>query len=223
MQIIENKALVLRTRNPDKYSVIPKSKVVSEVDGVFEVAVKWGLDEVRVLKNLGVKNVPSPITARYDWPGRFKPMSHQIDTAAFLTLHRRAFVFSEPGTGKTLSALWAADYLMRTKQVRRCLILCPISIMHSAWVQDLSNSIIHRSAIVAHHQQATRRIEMVQGDYEFVITNYDGLKLIANEINNDGRFDLVIADEANAYKNVSTERWKALQKIVNCPKDLKLV
>jgi SNF2 family DNA or RNA helicase len=215
MQIVDNKALVLRTRNPEKYNIIPKSKVVNEVNGVYEVAVKWGLDEVRVLRNLGVKNVPSPITARYDWPGRFKPMAHQVDTAAFLTLNRRAFVFSEPGTGKTLSALWAADYLMSTKQVRRCLILCPISIMHSAWMQDLQNSIIHRSAIIAHHQQAARRIEMVQGDYEFVITNYDGLNLIADEIVNDGRFDLIIADEANAYKNVSTKRWKSLLKILN--------
>ena len=42
-----------------------------------------------------------------------------------------------------------------------------MSIMHSAWIGDISNSIIHRSAIVAHHQQASRRIEMVQGDYEF--------------------------------------------------------
>lgn len=215
MQIIENKALVFRTRNPEKYEIIPKHRIIQYYpNGVYEVAVKWGLDEVRVLKNLGVKNVPSPITARYDWPGRFKPMAHQVDTAAFLTLHRRAFVFSEPGTGKTLSALWAADYLMKTKQVRRCLILCPISIMHSAWMQDLQNSIIHRSAIVAHHQQAVRRIEMVQGDYEFVITNYDGLNLIADELVNDGRFDLIIADEANAYKNVSTKRWKALHKIL---------
>jgi len=214
MQIVENKALLLRTRNPDKYKVIPKFAVVGEQDGVYEIAVRWGLDEARVLRNLGVRNVPSPITARYDWPGRFKPMKHQMETAAFLTLHRRAFVFSEPGTGKTLSALWAADYLMRTKQVRRCLVLCPVSIMQSAWINDLGNSIIHRSAIVAHHQQASRRIEMVQGDYEFVITNYDGLNLIADEINNDGRFDLVVADEANAYKNVQTKRWKSLNKIL---------
>jgi SNF2 family DNA or RNA helicase len=215
MQIIDNKALLFKTRHPEKYEVIPKHKVVQYyANGVYDIVVRWGLDEVRVLKNLGVKNVPSPITARYDWPGRFKPMSHQIDTAAFLTLNRRAFVFSEPGTGKTLSALWAADYLMKTKQVRRCLILCPISIMHSAWVQDLQNSIIHRSAIIAHHQQAARRIEMIQRNYEFVITNYDGLNLIADEINNDGRFDLIIADEANAYKNVTTKRWKSLQKIL---------
>jgi SNF2 family DNA or RNA helicase len=123
-------------------------------------------------------------------------------------------VLSEPGTGKTLSALWAADYLMKRGEVRRCLILCPLSIMHSAWMQDLGNSVIHRSAVVAHHSQAARRIELIQEDYEFVITNYEGLNLIANEVNNDGRFDLVIVDEANAYKNPQTRRWKALNSII---------
>ena len=215
MQIIENKALLFRTRNPEKYSIIPKHKIMSEQDGTYEVAVYFGLDECRVLKNLGVKDVPSPILTRYNWPGKYKPMAHQIDTAAFLTMHKKAFVFSEPGTGKTLSALWAADYLMQRGDVRRCLILCPLSIMQSAWLGDLNNSIIHRSAIVAHHTQASRRIEMVQQDYEFVIANYDGLNLIADEIVNDGRFDLVIVDEANAYKTMTTRRWKALKYILN--------
>ena len=174
----------------------------------------WGLEETQVLRNLGVKDVPSPIIRRYNWPGKYKPMAHQIQTSDFLTLHRKAFVFSEPGTGKTLSALWAADYLMNIKHVRRVLILCPLSIMHSAWLGDLSNSVIHRSAVVAHHTQSSRRIEMVQEDYEFVIANYDGLNLIANEIVNDGRFDLVIVDEANAYKTPTTNRWKALRAIL---------
>ena len=214
MEIIDNKAVVLRTRNPAKYSIIPKHKILSEIDGVYEVAVYWGLDESRVLKNLGVKEIRSPITGRYNWPGKFTPMDHQIETAAFLTMNRRAFCFNDPGTGKTLSALWAADYLMQKKEVRRVLILCPLSIMHSAWMGDINRSVIHRSAVVAHHAQASRRIEMIQQDYEIVIANYDGLGLIAQEINNDGRFDLVIVDEANAYKNPSTRRWKALAAII---------
>lgn len=215
MEIIEDKALLFRTRSPDKYSIIPRSQIVEQYDdGSAEVAVFWGLDEARVLRNMGVKNVPSPIVKRYDWPGKFKPMAHQVETASFLTLHRKAFVFSEPGTGKTLSALWAADYLMQRKEVRRCLILCPLSIMQSAWMQDLNASIIHRSAVIAHHPQASRRIEMIQQDYEFVITNYEGLNLIAGEINANGKFDLVIVDEANAYKTVTTKRWKSLQSII---------
>lgn len=214
MQIVENKAIVLRTRNPHKYSVIPKHKVVAEKDGTYDIAVYWGLDEMRVLRNLGVKHAPSPITRRYDWPGRYTPMEHQIETSAFLTLHRRAFVFNDPGTGKTLSALWAADYLMNRGEVRRVLILCPLSIMHSAWMGDINSSVIHRSAVVAHHAQAARRIEMIQQNYEIVIANYDGLNLIADEINSNGKFDLVIVDEANAYKNPATRRWKTLASIV---------
>ena len=213
MQIIEDKALLFRTRNPDKYRIIPKHKVIPVQDG-YEVAVYWGLDEARVLRNMGVKDVPSPITRRYDWPGRYKPMEHQIETAAFLTMHRRAFVFSEPGTGKTLSALWAADYLMKLGKVRRVLILCPLSIMHSAWMGDINNSVIHRSAVIAHHPKSARRIELIQHDYEIVITNYEGLNLIAQEVSNDGRFDLVIVDEANAYKTNSTRRWKSLASIL---------
>ena len=215
MQIIENKALLFRTRNPDKYSIIPKHKVLeADDDGIHEVAVYWGLDEARVLHNLGVKNVPSPITKRYSWPGRYRPMQHQIDTAAFLTMHRRAFCFNDPGTGKTMSALWAADYLIEKGYVRRVLVLCPLSIMQSAWMQDLNNAIMHRSAIVAHHTQSSRRIEMIQQDYTFVISNYDGLALVAQEIISDGRFDLIIVDEANCYKNATTNRWKALASII---------
>lgn len=215
MQIIENRALLFRTRTPEKYALIPKSRVVQELEGGgAEVAVYWGLDEVRVLRNLGVKDVPSPITKRYDWPGRYKPMAHQIDTAAFLTLNRRAFVFSEPGTGKTLSALWAADYLMKLGKVRRVLVLCPLSIMDSAWMQDINNSIIHRSAVICHHPKAMRRVEMIQQNYEIVICNYEGLSLISEEVVKDGRFDLIIVDEANAYKSVTTNRWKALNKLV---------
>jgi SNF2 family DNA or RNA helicase len=103
---------------------------------------------------------------------------------------------------------------MQRGEVRRVLILCPLSIMQSAWMGDISNSIIHRSAIVAHHPQASRRIEMLQQNYEIVITNYEGLNLIADEINSNGKFDLVIVDEANAYKTVSTRRWKALASII---------
>lgn len=213
MEIVDNKLLVFKTRNPHKYSLIPKQKA-TPIPGGYQVAVWWGLEEVRVLRNLGVRDVPSPIFGRYDWPGRYLPMAHQKETASFLTLNRRAFVLSEPGTGKTMSALWAADYLMERGEVRRVLVLCPMSIMHSAWMQDIGSSIMHRSAVVAHHAQAARRIELIQQNYEIVITNYEGLNLIANEVNNDGRFDLVIVDEANAYKNPQTRRWKALKSII---------
>jgi SNF2 family DNA or RNA helicase len=213
MEVLDNKALRIRTRSPDKFKIIPKHHVQA-VDGGYEVTVYWGLDEARVLQNLGVKNVPSPIVRKYQWPGRYTPMAHQKVTAAFITMHRRGFVFNDPGTAKTMSALWAADYLMKRGDVRRCLVICPLSIMQSAWMGDIMNSVMHRSAVVCHHDKASRRIEMIQDDYEFVIINYDGLALVAKEIVADGRFDMVIVDEANAYALPSTKRWKALASIL---------
>jgi hypothetical protein len=101
MQIVENKALLLRLRNPERVlATIPKAQVVAQHPQGAEVLVHWGLDEARVLRNLGVKRVPSPIEGRYKWPGMFKPFTHQRITASFLTLNKRAFCFNEPGTGE---------------------------------------------------------------------------------------------------------------------------
>lgn len=215
MHIVDNKILVFRTRNPGRYALIPKSRGLGEVaPGIHEVAVHWGLDEVRVLRNLGVKNVPSPIQGTYKWPGRFKPFDHQIATASFLTVNNRAYCLNEAGTGKTLSCLWAADYLMTKGFVRRCLIVCPLSIMEAAWMKDIMQSVIHRKAAIAHSSSMERRIAIVEEDYEFIIVNYDGVEGIAGAIKRSGDFDLVIADEINFVKNASTRRWKALNSIL---------
>ena len=210
MQIIENKALLLKVREPGRITtVIPKSKQVGE----HEVLVRWGLEEVQVLKNLKMKNVPSPIEAHYDWPGLYKPFAHQKTTSAFLTMHRRAFCFNEQGTGKTSSVIWASDYLMNAGVIRRVLVLCPLSIMASAWESDLFKFAMHRTVAIAHSYSRDKRIEAVQSDAEYVIVNYDGLEIIADAVKKE-EFDLIVVDEANAYKNVSTRRWKVLNSLI---------
>lgn len=209
MQVIDNKALLLNVRNPGRITtVIPKSKDMG--DG--KVLVHWNLEEAQVLKNLKIKDVPSPILGRYNWPGRYKPFEHQKDTASFLTLHRRAFCLNEQGTGKTGSAIWAADYLMKIGKIKRVLIICPLSIMDSAWRGDLFNFAMHRTVDIAHGAR-DKRVKIVNSDAEFVIINYDGLNIVEEEIKKAG-FDLIIVDEANAYKNAQTTRWKTLNRIL---------
>ena len=87
MKIVENKALLLTTKNyASVIAVIPKSKLVETNGSTGRVLVHWGLDETQVLRNLGFKNVPSPILGNYAWPGMYKPYEHQKTTATFLTL-----------------------------------------------------------------------------------------------------------------------------------------
>lgn len=213
MQIIDNKALLLRLKNPRPVlDTIPNSKLVNSLDGASEVLVKWGLNEAQTLARLNIKNVPSTIKKDYNWPGFNKPMSHQIETASFLTLHKRAFCFNEQGTGKTASCIWAADYLMKKGVINRVLIICPLSIMQSAWQQDLFGFAMHRRVAIA-HGRAEKRKEIIESDAEFVIINYDGVEVILKDLQGAG-FDLIIVDEANAYKNTSTRRWKCLNNLM---------
>lgn len=210
MQIIENKALLLKVKEPGRITtIIPKAKQV----GDHEVLVKWGLEEAQVLKNLRLKNVPSPIDAQYDWPGLHRPFAHQRTTAAFLTLHRRAFCFNEQGTGKTSSVIWAADYLMNLGFIKRVLVLCPLSIMSSAWEADLFKFAMHRTVAIAHSYSREKRIAAVQSEAEFVVVNFDGLDIIKDAVKDSG-FDLIVVDEANAYKTVTTKRWKTLNSVI---------
>ena len=213
MQIIDNRALMFNTRKGSQITaLIPKSKVVDSKDGVDRIVVNWDYDESRLLRNLGVRNVPSPIIGRYEWPGMYTPFDHQRDTAAFLATHPRCFVFNEAGTGKTAAAAWAADYLMNKGQVTKVLIVCPVSIMDTAWRADLFRTLMHRKVAIAQGSR-TQRTKVLQGDYEFVIINFDGVKVVREELAGYG-FDLIIVDEANAVKSVSTDRWKTLASLV---------
>lgn len=217
MEIIENKLLVINTHNPSKItSNIPKSRVVDEADHpkgkLYQVAVNWGIDEALVLKNLGYSKTPSPIEGRYKWSGFFKPFQHQMETASFLTMNKKCFVLNEAGTGKTASVAWAADYLMRMGKVKRALVVCPLSIMSSAWQSDLFKTVMSRRVEVAYGSAAVRK-KIVNGNAEFVIINYDGIEIVQDEIEAGG-FDLIICDEATNLKNTSTRRWKLVNKIV---------
>jgi SNF2 family DNA or RNA helicase len=217
MEIIQNQAVKITVSEhiaPHITKYIPKSEVLQYRDNLAEMLVYWGIPEmVRLNQIINLKEtLPSPIKRDYEYPGLYRPFDHQRTTAEFLTVHQRAFCFNEAGTGKTSSVIWATDYLMSLGEVKRALVICPLSIMFSAWQTDILNTAMHRSVAVA-HGEPKKRAKIIQGGYEFVIINYDGVKIVADEIKNGG-FDLIIVDEANAYKSPSTTRWKTLAKIL---------
>lgn len=213
MQIIDNRALLFNTRKAEQITaLIPKSKILQQNGDMSQILVNWDFDSTQLLRNIGIKDVPSPITAKYAWPGVYQPFDHQRTTAEFLTLHPRCFVFNEAGTGKTSAAAWAADYLMNQGRVKRVLVVCPVSIMDTAWRSDLFKTVMHRTVAIAQGSRE-KRAAIINGGYEFVIINFDGVKVVTAELAAGG-FDLIIVDEANAVKSVTTDRWKALASLL---------
>lgn len=158
--------------------------------------------------------------SEYEWPRPhgFTPFVHQKSTAEFLISNRKAFCFNEQGTGKTASVIWAVDYLMHIGVIRRVLVICPLSIMKSAWQGDLFKFALHRTVSVA-YGSARKRKEIINAGAEFVIINFDGVGIVKDEII-DGGFDLIVVDEASAYKNAQTSRWKDLRDLTRVIKGL---
>jgi SNF2 family DNA or RNA helicase len=215
VNIVEDQAVRFKIES-SKVSLITdyleRSQVLEDNGKEADVLVYWGIEEMQRLVKVCGDKVPSPIQRDYKWPGMYTPFKHQETTAAFLSLQDRAFCFNEAGTGKTSSVIWAADYLMSQGLIKRVLIICPLSIMYSAWQADIFKTSMHRSVAVA-YGDAEKRKKIINGVYEFVIINYDGVSIVADEINKLG-FDLIVVDEANAYKTATTKRFKTLSKIL---------
>jgi SNF2 family DNA or RNA helicase len=212
MLVVERaKALALKLNNPNRVlDSIPTARPY-EVRGIPIVVTPHRLDEVKVLNNLGIR-APSPILHYYDWPGQFKPFDHQKQTAAFLTLQQRGLVLNEIGTGKTQSALWAADYLIKMRHVKKVLILSPLSTLERVWGDAIFKEFAHRKFVVL-HGTAERRLKLLRTDVDFYIINHDGFPIIKDEC--EGMFDLVIVDEAAVLRNPSTRRFKIFRKWID--------
>jgi SNF2 family DNA or RNA helicase len=217
MELIDNKVISIKLKDQSAQIIldnIEKSEIINRSDGVTNVAVYWGLDEMTRLNQLlrFRKPLPSPITRDYNWPGLYKPFDHQKVTSEFLSINPKSFCFNEAGTGKTSSALWASDYLMTQGKINKVLIICPLSIMYSAWQADVFNTCMHRTSVVCHGTR-DKREKILNNEYDFYIINYDGVGIVKEQIARMD-FDLIIIDEANAYKSTTTTRWKILSKLL---------
>lgn len=212
----EKKAVVLKLRNPSRVTTVIPTAIVVDHKGQKLVAVPHRPDETRVLRNLGFE-VPDPMPIHYVFPkvsGRHDPFAAQRDTASFLAMHSRAFCLNGMGTGKTNSALWAYDYLRRTKQVQKMLVVCPLSTMERTWADSVFNTFPHLDAVVLHGTRE-RRQKLLKQDVNVYIINIDGLAAIKDELAKRPDIDLIVVDELALARNSGTDRWKLLNTICN--------
>jgi len=184
---------------PDTYCAVPNS-----------------LDCARVLNNIGIP-VPSPIMSYYDWPGRYKPRWYQHETSSFLTLNPRCYCLSAPRTGKTLSSLWAADYLRTIGKVQKTLIVAPLSTLWDVWEQNIFESFPFRTFCVLYGTRA-KRIELLSKPFDFYITNHHGVQLLEKDLRERPDINLVIIDEIAELrnsKNKSGTLWAPMNRVLN--------
>ncbi len=204
----------MKVRDPKRVTtVIPTAKVVTH-KGQELVAVPHEIDAVRVLRNLGIM-APSPIRSYYTWSGQYSPFYAQLETAAFLTLHDNAFVLNQIGTGKTIAALWAYDYLRKVGKAHKVLVVTPLSTLERVWGDEVYCHFPHLKFVVL-HGSVERRLKLLATDADVYLINHDGIKIqkVLSALATRPDIDLVIVDEiSQVARTAGTEKWKALRTI----------
>lgn len=155
--------------------------------------------------------VPAPIAIRYPWKdaGAFQT---QRTTAALLTMNRRAYVLSEMGTGKTRAALYAIHWMLMRNEIRKVLIVAPLSTLDHVWAYEIMRYFPELTSVTVYGTKA-RRLKRLNEQADIYIINHHGVgtvlpELIAKE------FDVVLVDELATFRNKSTGLWKNLNDLI---------
>lgn len=212
----KSRNLVLNLREPQRVlDLIPHAKTL-DVGGRQLLAVPHRADEVRILRNLGM-DAPPPAASYYDYPGMFAPFAHQKATVEFLTTNPRAYCLSGLGSGKTLCGLWGYDFLRQEGLARVALVVSPLSTLERAWGDEIGQHFCHLEYAVLHGSAEKRLKLLASSDYDLYIINHDGIKnpQVLEALCQREDIDLVMIDELASFRTKGTDRWKALDRLVN--------
>lgn len=208
----ESRRIVLNARDPDQItSLIPRSRKIV-FRGQPLVAVYHGIEETRLLNNLGLK-IPSPAKYHYAFPGRHKPFEVQKQVVDHLVLNPRAYNLSSMGVGKTLSSLWAWHYLREEGIANKLLVIAPLSTLEKVWADELFINFGDVRCTVLHGDKS-KRLRLLASESDVYVINHDGVRVIENELRARTDIDTVIIDELSSFRNHRAERWKSVNKVI---------
>lgn len=169
-------------------------------------------DTTRLARNMGIVT-PAPILTQYDWNGDV-PFRTQRITAALLTMQARAFVLSEMGTGKTRATLHALNFLMLTGEIKRALVVAPLSTLVNVWDREIFQYFNHLSTGVLHGSKQ-QRLKVLGTDHDIYIINHDGIETVLPDLMARTDIGCVVVDELASFRNARTDRWKALNSVIS--------
>ena len=133
--------------------------------------------------------------------------AHQSATTDFIISNPKCLITSDPGTGKTRAVLDAF-----AKRGGKMLVLAPLSILEAAWVDDLLKFQPTLKAGIAYAKNRQKIFE--DQDYDIIVTNFEAVNFLIKQPNLLEGFDTICIDEFTAFKNRTSKRSKALNKLI---------
>lgn len=133
----------------------------------------------------------------------------------FIKEKKRCAGWLDLGLGKTTSTLTAITDLKDGFAVNKVLIIAPLRVANSVWAQECEKwtHLKHFSVSVATGSER-QRIAALCVDADIYAINSENVPWLVEHYKQKWPFDCVVIDEASSFKNPSSQRFKALKKVL---------
>lgn len=150
-----------------------------------------------------------------DYSSKHPMMGHQKKAFELHRLLEGSCNFGQMGCGKTLSTICAIHWRLLMKQINRALVVCPLSVIKSGWEEQIGMySDMTFVNLLGNREQ---RLKKLNQDKNIYIINYEGARLITQELLDRG-FDMIVCDECQALKNPLSKQSQACYTLGDCAK-----
>lgn len=135
---------------------------------------------------------------------------HQAE-AYILAQKQNLALFHECGCGKTLTALKIIEYHRDRlgNKWRGALVVCPLSIIESAWLEDCRRFTPHLSAVNLWGRNPRERIRRLNEQHDIYLVNFETFKTLLPEIQARA-LDVLVVDESSKMKSPDSQTTRAL-------------
>lgn len=153
------------------------------------------------------------------YPFCFTPYEHQRKGFAFMHAAPRSALFGDCGIGKTAIVAAFLDSLRLNDELdcdRPALIVCPISIIKQAWLNDIAKFTTGLLAISVYepssYKRKEKRLMHLKEPADAYIVSFSLLRILEKELR-AMRFRTIIIDESTKIKNPQSQTFRSLREI----------
>ena len=148
---------------------------------------------------------------------RYVPHEYQRKAIEFVERTPRCLLALDMGLGKTSITLCAITRLMDQFSVNRVLIIAPLYVASDTWRRELKkwefdSDIVPTMAIAV--GTAVERRRAIESSADIVCINRENTAWLVREYGWRWNFDMIVIDESSSFKSYSSQRFKALRKIL---------
>jgi len=129
--------------------------------------------------------------------------------------NKNSALFLDMGLGKTITTLTAIEELIY-KDVEKVLIIAPLRVCNSVWMQEAQNW--EHTSYMTFTNLSGGRANMLKGlkeSSDIYLINRENVKAMVEATKGKWDFDMVVIDESSSFKSYSSQRFKALKKVLH--------